>query len=241
MENSRRVMEVPDGKFKQLREEQSEHYSVLPDKHDSGIPLLSECDELPSSALRRHNRSSRALKYRIFMAVSFLCILVAVAYGSYTLGTHRSRRAELGSCGTSIEEAKAKGCVFDYLSFHWVRPECYYGDLMAEYRNRTNTTYYYTRDLYPSNIIPFDEIMAGKYLTAWAKKEHHQAHCSYLYQMTSQALGNHLPIDHVAASMTHAAHCTKVLLNDWLHETAHCPASGCISQVYAKFTTCGYV
>lgn len=29
---------------------------------------------------------------------------------------------EFGDCGGSVDEARANGCVFDYLSYEWVQP-----------------------------------------------------------------------------------------------------------------------
>lgn len=148
---------------------------------------------------------------------------------------------EFGDCGSNIEEARAKGCLFDNLSWHWVRPACFSGDLLEDFRNRTQMRYYSDTSLAEEYRIPTEEIFRGDHLSAWAPKEHHPAHCSYLAQLVHTAFVNHLPIDDHAAEYEHTRHCGMILLDDWLHEMPECREKACIAGVYAQFTTCGYI
>ena len=149
---------------------------------------------------------------------------------------------EFGDCGKSIEEARAKGCIFDNLSYSWVRPECHHPDLLAAYRNRTVIPYYTDRTLTEESRIPQEEIFRGDILTAWAPALQHSMHCSFMMSKIHLAHINHMPIDNVAKEFDHTHHCTEVLLDSWLGEMPVChSATGCISKVNAKFTTCGYI
>ena len=150
---------------------------------------------------------------------------------------------ELGDCGASIEEAKAKGCIFDNMSYAWVQPACHHEELLAEYRNRTEMPYYSDRSLKPEYRIPIEEIMRGDYIRAWAPEKHHPLHCAFMLSKIHLILINHLPIDSKTSEYAHTTHCGMVLMDGWLHEMPECSAEkGCgISGLQAQFTTCGYI
>lgn len=152
---------------------------------------------------------------------------------------------EFGDCGHSVAEARAKGCVFDNISYAWVRPACYHSELLLSFRNRSSSaiSYYRDRDFTPENQIPEDEINAGDWPHAWATGNHHPVHCAFILSKIHRAFEQHLPIDSRATDFEHTIHCGKVLMDGWLHEMEQCQKpGGCrAAKLTALFTSCGYI
>jgi hypothetical protein len=148
---------------------------------------------------------------------------------------------ELGTCGydKTPEEARAHGCVFDPMSFIWVRPECYHGDLLEDFMKRSEWAWYSDPQL--KHKLPMDEVFNGDHPQAFAPKQYHQIHCTYMWRKMHSVLVDRLPIDSDLSSWHHTMHCEKVLLNHILHEDANCTDSMvCPTWVRATWTTCGY-
>ena len=189
----------------------------------------------------------RSRTTRMFQTLVFLSILILVGAAGYVVlpkifhATPTGR--EFGDCGSSIEEARANGCIFDNMGFTWVQPACHQPDLLAEYRNRTEMPYYSDSSLKPEYRLPIEDIMQGDYLEAWAPEKHHPMHCAFMLSKVHLALVNHLPIDSKARAYEHTTHCGTVLMDGWLHELPECVSGkGCrTSHLQARFTTCGYI
>jgi hypothetical protein len=58
---------------------------------------------------------------------------------------------------SNVEESRAKGCIFDYLSYVWVQPPCYYPQLLAEYNDHTGVKWYTDPSLDDKFVIPEEE------------------------------------------------------------------------------------
>ena len=197
----------------------------------------------------------------------FLVILGAIAYGivgvfvSLHLVPTTKTHAEFGDCGSTIDEAKAKGCIFDNLSYAWVQPPCSYSDppppshpylnltnvtgfhgaLLDSFRARSNISYYSASTYAPEDQIPQQDIYDGKWTNAFADKEQHPVHCAFMLSKMHEALLHHLPVDNAVMEFDHTIHCGQVLMQNWLHEIQDCNEGKCEkARVNMKFTTCGY-
>lgn len=228
--------------------------SSLDDDDSSDLELTKELWEIPerqwqtSHYARQRGNSSPWKRALLILGLRFM-VIAMVGLSFMSVNTYTSLRnnshasptgREFGDCGSNIAEARTKGCIFDNMSFHWVRPACYYEDLLVDFRKRIDMPYYNNVSLKEEYRIPTKEIFNGDHMSAWAPASHHPIHCVYLAQMVHLALVNHLPIDSKASDYAHGKHCGMILLDGWLHEMSDCKG-GCISGVNAQFTTCGYI
>lgn len=208
------------------------------------VRLLSEENQPP---LLTKKQGKRRGLLRSFYPLLYLTLLAITGLSTYILLPRLFHETptgrEFGDCGSSIPEARAKGCIFDNMSYAWVRPACHHADLLESYRNRTEMPYYTDHSLAPDTRIPIEEIMRGDHLEAWAPEKHHPMHCAFMLSKIHLTLLNHLPIDSKAREYAHTDHCGMVLMDGWLHEMPECSAEkGCgLSHLSAQFTSCGYV
>lgn len=145
---------------------------------------------------------------------------------------------EFGDCGRNSVVARANGCVFDHITYVWVRPQCHYLTLLAGYTNLTGLAYFSESSMDENSRISLEEIMTGNYDRAWAPKRFHSLHRAFTVSKVHWALINHLPLDDAAISFEHTEHCQMVLLG----EMPECHGGRCsMSKLSAKYTSCGYV
>ncbi|ETI25971.1 hypothetical protein G647_02748 [Cladophialophora carrionii CBS 160.54] len=181
--------------------------------------------------------------------VVILASLCAVAYTS--VGVHNIQHSlhikatgtELGDCGSShtVEEARAKGCVFDPMSWLWVRPECYDAELIDDFMQRTDWSWHTDWHLTPESQVPMDIVFRGDHPQLFTAKKYHAIHCTYMWQKMHKALIEHRPVDSDLTNWHHTHHCEEVLLDDYLHEDSNCTADMiCPTLVRATWTSCGY-
>jgi hypothetical protein len=146
---------------------------------------------------------------------------------------------ELGDCGETVEEARAKNCIFDPMSFIWVKPACYHPDLVNDFFNRTEWQWYSDPKL--EQKIPMEEMFNGDHPRAFAPRKYHPIHCTYMWRKMHAVVSERLPMDSDLRKPQHTLHCERVLLNDVLHEDVECtPDMICPTLVRATWTSCGY-
>ena len=149
---------------------------------------------------------------------------------------------EFGNCGhaRTVSEARSLGCLFDPMSWLWVRPECYHAELLAEFMSTLDWRWYSNYTLAPEDEIPLSEIYAGDHPVAFTNKHYHKIHCQFMWQKMHNVLTHHLPIDTDLSNEHHTSHCGHVLLNEILHEDIQCTESMvCPTLVRATWTSCG--
>jgi len=196
----------------------------------------------------------RLQKCKIFLlsccsALALLGIIVQLASMSVSLhGIEKSIHLkptglEFGDCGSShtIEEARESGCLFDPMSWLWVRPECYDQELIDNFMNRTDWSWHSDWKLTPESRIPLEEVVRGDHAKLFTQKKYHSVHCTYMWQKMHKALLEHRPVDTDLTSWHHTLHCEQVLLNEYLHEDEACDSGMiCPTWVRATWTGCGY-
>ncbi|KAG6004544.1 hypothetical protein E4U43_000716 [Claviceps pusilla] len=196
-----------------------------------------------SDSQRDGPRQRRRIAFATAVITVLFLTLGIVSYKTLsafeTFSSHSRKGRELGDCGTTVQEARAKGCVFDYLSYVWVQPPCYYPHLLAEYNNRTGVKWYTDPSLNDEFQIPDEEIRRGEHPEVWAPRKFHAMHCAFTVSKIHYALANHEPLDSRANSFEHTKHCQLVLLDEI--ESCSTPGKCSISKVSAKLTSCGWV
>lgn len=144
---------------------------------ESNLTLLGD----GSKVITRKRSSRRSLMLKILFALIALACAGSVLYTAaevHSLSTHAI--VDYGDCGTdgSVEEARAKGCVFDPMSWIWVRPECYDKAMVADFMNRTDFSWHFDPKLTPESVVPMDVIYRGDHPKLFTQKKYHYVHCT---------------------------------------------------------------
>jgi hypothetical protein len=138
--------------------------------------------------------------------------------------------ADWQDCGSSVEEARAKGCFFDVMLHSWINEECADKELMDQYL--TKVPYHWYRDWKSKEEITVEEMRLGEHGVAAVKVEEHGTHCAYVLEKNMRALMNGKPIARSIYSVKHAVHCLGLLVD---------PSTipGDFTQVVVEFDQCG--
>ncbi|KAI1176849.1 hypothetical protein F4777DRAFT_577564 [Nemania sp. FL0916] len=120
-------------------------------------------------------------------------------------------------CGSTPEEAKARGCHFDTISFCWLPDECYDPDLVATFEATRNWEYF--EDPEGTKPISHEELVGGHANNLWVSWEYHLRHCMFMWMKLHRAvLAKGDPtrplIDSYIANLNHTNHCATILLTD---------------------------
>ncbi|KAK1757772.1 hypothetical protein QBC47DRAFT_165074 [Echria macrotheca] len=224
------------------------------DDHSSNMTLLHEDRHKPGGTTATNSRRSR-LSRRLTQLVAGVVVLASLGALAYTAaGVHRlsgAATADYGDCGTSetVAEARAHGCVFDPMSWIWVRPECYDPDLVAEFMAQTNFSWHTEPKLRPETRVDMDIIYRGDFPKLFTQKDYHTVHCfvsslggvrmGYMMKKMHKAILEHRPIDSYLTEWHHTNHCGMVMLNDIMHQDVACTAEMvCPTWVRATWTSC---
>lgn len=67
------------------------------------------------------------------------------------------------NCGNSSAEARANGCRFDVMSFSWLKPECYDGELSEQFLSihQSLGNWHWYVDRQSEQEIPMDKVVQG--------------------------------------------------------------------------------
>ncbi|GKT94372.1 hypothetical protein CT0861_06521 [Colletotrichum tofieldiae] len=124
-------------------------------------------------------------------------------------------------CGTSIMEAKQRGCTFDKLHNRWMSPACtpdfeYAKKAVFDALGGTpDFRFYRDDDGKPGDEIFGDDLDELEILTpAWTTVGHHMTHCMYLLLQAAASLNLGTKADMVVHAWEHAKHCATVILNE---------------------------
>ncbi|KAI8631246.1 hypothetical protein F5Y19DRAFT_25287 [Xylariaceae sp. FL1651] len=120
-------------------------------------------------------------------------------------------------CGSTPEEALARGCKFDLISFCWLPDECYDSELVETFEAMRTWEYY--ADSERTEPVSREELLAGRGDGLYVTWEYHLRHCAFMWMKLHRAIlargkPNMPEIDSYIASLNHTNHCTTILLTD---------------------------
>lgn len=117
--------------------------------------------------------------------------------------------AKTPGCGNSPQEAKALGCIFDPMNWHWTRPECFYKEGSERSQAKGPWKYYRDTNFTELMVLPDKEAMSTERLM-FTEHSWHVQHCVYALESMHRAalLGTWIPEE--AASWPHTLHCMTV-------------------------------
>lgn len=135
------------------------------------------------------------------------------------------------SCGSTVAEARARGCRFEAHNFAWTPAACYDAELDAAWNAQE---WRYARDAAGRTPIGRAEALAGEVEWAWVTLGQHVAHCVLMWQKLQRAVRLGRPADNWTTSFDHSRHCGHMLAQwDLPHDVLD-------SVLYLKFATCSY-
>lgn len=197
---------------------------------DSVPPNTRQCRKQLSS---RRLWSLAASCVLLIFAVSQVYILAKVSVMSRTAQQGSEHQATANTppvhgethdldfcdCGSSVEEALAKDCVFDTLAAAWLPPYCRDADLTAAFEHvgpNANGSWPYFADeagTVPLGIAALALLGESPGGTFWALREWHIAHCLYYWQKLVREKETGVVMERRFNSIHHVEHCTRLIMN----------------------------
>jgi hypothetical protein len=116
-------------------------------------------------------------------------------------------------CGSSPEEARAKGCHFDLISFCWLSDECYDEELSQDF-DTINQLEWYT-DPARTQPLSHEQIMTGEYTGLYVDWGYHLRHCTAMWRKMHRAIMSDLgnwAINGYIGVYKHTKNCEHMLL-----------------------------
>lgn len=168
------------------------------DDNESNATLLGDKSQGWKSFSESHSRGGccRRSLVRVFSGLVIFSSVVALIFIStkvHHIEENLIHGVNLGDCGklSTVEEARALGCIFDPMSWVWVRPECYDAELVADFMNRTDWSWHTDPKLTPESVVPMDEIYRGDHPKLFISKMYHTVHCAVRGSSCSHPAPNH--------------------------------------------------
>lgn len=128
----------------------------------------------------------------------------------------------LCDCGSTVDEALSRDCVYDALSAAWLPPYCRDDELTAEFeRAGPGADGAWTYYLDENATIPLTKAEIGALGETggsfWASSEWHLAHCVFNWQKLVRMRDTGAVMETRYDSLMHAKHCSRLLLGPTRH------------------------
>jgi hypothetical protein len=136
---------------------------------------------------------------------------------------------EMTNCGSTPDEARAAGCVFDVMMQLWTPPECMDAPLSERFLEKGNWTWY--ADSNAEHSYSDEEIRKGNHDVVYVAQSYHRHHCIFAWERLVRALRNQGPLIEELVSYDHVMHCR--------HRTLTLPEEGA-QQVRGVVAPTGY-
>lgn len=108
-------------------------------------------------------------------------------------------------CGSTPEEARAAGCVFDVMMQLWTPAECYDGNLSERFLAAGKWTWW--ADAGATTVMSDEEMKKGEHDRVYVSADYHKSHCIFAWEKLVRALRNQTPLIEQLISVDHAMHC----------------------------------
>jgi hypothetical protein len=119
------------------------------------------------------------------------------------------KRIPWTNCGTTPDEARSHGCVYEPMQRAWIPPECYFPDAVDDYDLFRDRQWFQDENLtIPSStqrLESGDELLA--YTRYW-----HDEHCTYVFRKLALAVDlRKTLVNRRLANIRHSTHCAKTI------------------------------
>jgi len=146
---------------------------------------------------------------------------------------HKGGSTVLAHCGTNPQEAQARGCVWDIMSFGWVHPTCFNKEESDSWYAKYGPWEWYT--IFPGNVtdaVPLTPEQLPFTPLVYTTQGYHIQHCLYIFKSLHVAAINSAPVSNEGVPMAHTDHCINLLANDTQ------PLEDIVTRVYLLFVKC---
>lgn len=118
----------------------------------------------------------------------------------------------LSPCGRTAEEARARACHFELLSFSWVPDECHDHELVEDFKHIQIWQFWLHDNR--TGLVTQEEAQTGEYDAVYAEWGYHLQHCAGMWKKMHRAFlgGGYTAVDSVMGNMWHTDHCSELLL-----------------------------
>lgn len=165
------------------------------------------------SRLQSAKRSGLALLISVVTAIlviAFIVLLVPLSScAASTTSTPIPRDAldvvSLKPCGKTRDEALARGCQFDLMSFVWTPPACHDKELLDDFLSLRNWTWYH--DIKATQVADEHLVHQGKFDHLYVTWEYHKVHCAYMWRKLHRAMMSGSRVDGYIGNSNHTRHC----------------------------------
>lgn len=170
------------------------------------------------------------------LAVASILLLVPIA--SCTASTKNvfippdvPSTAVLEPCGKTHDEALARGCQFDLMSFVWTPPACHDKELLEDFLSLRNWTWYH--DIEGMHIADAAQVRQGIFEHLFVTWEYHKVHCAYMWRKLHRAMMSGSPVDGYIGISNHTRHCLSQL------DRKGIDSQSVNTHIIQKFPACG--
>lgn len=108
-------------------------------------------------------------------------------------------------CGSTPDEARAAGCVFDVMMQLWTPAKCYDGNLSERFLAAGKWTWW--ADAGATKVISDEDMKKGEHDRVYVSADYHKSHCIFAWEKLVRALRNQSPLIEQLISVDHAMHC----------------------------------
>lgn len=195
---------------------------------------ISTSDELEQQARADEKWSaSFTAKARVSKKVCFGVLFLLMVTVSFATWSHflRFSTTQVLPCGTSADEARSRGCIFEVTGSSWVTPECY--DPVSEQEFLNFKEWHFYRDYNYTEEVSMAEVRQGNGNGFFVSHGYHQAHCAFLWKKMHRAVNAGRKLDGLIQALSHTTHCAERLLHP-PKDDVHIP-----TFAYTKFPNCG--
>lgn len=124
---------------------------------------------------------------------------------------HLTTNGEITDCGHTVEEARAKGCVFDVMMQDWMPRPCYDEALSERYLLAGNWSWW--ADQEATTFLSLEEMRKGEHSVIYVIQDYHRQHCIYAWEKMVRAIRNDWPLIEELISYDHVMHCRHSTLS----------------------------
>jgi len=163
-------------------------------------------------------KSNKSSKWTFFLS-GLIVSAVLSSTGSYLLFSHPAAKPsglepvtiEPLTCGTTNEEAIARGCILEPMVYGWMPAPCYFPELSSQYNPFEDRDWYTSRSYREEDKILARDIYAAKYKHIFTR-QYHGEHCLFLWRKLLMGVNRRSGwLDHKTLSIDHTDHCAEVL------------------------------
>ncbi|KAF1959290.1 hypothetical protein CC80DRAFT_490246 [Byssothecium circinans] len=189
----------------------------------------SDIDTEDSYPSIHHPTRSRFLRPAI-ISLSIIAVLIPIIY----LTASYQKTPKYNQCGTTADEARARGCVFETTGFTWLPRPCHDAQTEEEFLQHIvahELSIY--RDANYTDIVPIPEVRLGNGPGFFVRQQYHVTHCLFLLKKLHRASASGKVLDGQIMPTHHTEHCVEMALKP--------PGfrKDAVQLSYTKFPYCG--